>query len=41
MKEYGGTGVQKVINTVVFDLLDYIVVYPVEDNLRAQLFALG
>ncbi len=32
MKEYGGTGVQKVINTVVFDLLDYIVVYPVEDE---------
>jgi len=32
MKEYDGTGVQKVINTIVFDLLDYIVVYPVEDE---------
>ncbi len=32
MEKYGGTGVQKAINTVVFDLLDYIVVYPVEDE---------
>ena len=32
MKEYGGTGVQKALNSVVFDLLDYIVVYPVEDE---------
>jgi ribosome-binding ATPase YchF (GTP1/OBG family) len=32
MKKYGGTGVQKAINTVVFDLLGYIVVYPVEDE---------
>jgi len=32
MKKYGGTGVQKAINSVVFDLLDYIVVYPVEDE---------
>jgi len=34
MKKYGGTGVQKVINSVVFDLLNYIVVYPVEDENR-------
>ncbi len=32
MQEYGGTGVQEAINKVVFDLLDYIVVYPVEDE---------
>ncbi|RLI70992.1 redox-regulated ATPase YchF [Archaeoglobales archaeon] len=32
MKKYDGTGVQKAINSVVFDLLDYIVVYPVEDE---------
>jgi len=32
MKKYGGTGVQKAINTLVFDVLDYIVVYPVEDE---------
>ncbi|MCJ7443569.1 MAG: redox-regulated ATPase YchF [Methanotrichaceae archaeon] len=32
MKEYGGTGVQRCINTVVFDLLNYIVLYPVEDE---------
>ncbi len=32
MKKYGGTGVQKALNSVVFDLLDYIVVYPVEDE---------
>ncbi len=32
MKKYGGTGVQKAINSVVFDLLGYIVVYPVEDE---------
>ncbi len=32
MSEYDGTGVQKVLNSVVFDLLDYIVVYPVEDE---------
>lgn len=29
---YGSTGVQDVINHVVFDLLDYIVVYPVENE---------
>jgi len=28
----GGTGVQNIINHVVFDLLDYIVAYPVEDE---------
>jgi len=29
---YGGTGVQDIINHVVFDLLDYVVAYPVEDE---------
>ncbi len=29
---YGGTGVQEIINHVVFDLLENIVVYPVEDE---------
>ncbi|MHC1689004.1 MAG: redox-regulated ATPase YchF [Methanothrix sp.] len=32
MKEYGGTGVQECINRAVFELLDYIVLYPVEDE---------
>ena len=32
MKQYGGTGIQDCINRAVFDLLDYIVVYPVEDE---------
>ncbi len=32
LKEFGSTGVQEAINRVVFDLLDYIVVYPVEDE---------
>ncbi|VUT26294.1 MAG: translation-associated GTPase [Candidatus Methanolliviera sp. GoM_oil] len=32
MKEKGGTGVQNVINTAVFDLLKMIVVYPVENE---------
>jgi ribosome-binding ATPase YchF (GTP1/OBG family) len=32
MKQYGGTGVQECINRAVFDLLDYIVIYPVEDE---------
>ncbi|MDD1742489.1 MAG: redox-regulated ATPase YchF [Methanotrichaceae archaeon] len=32
MRQYNGTGVQQCINTVVFDLLDYIVLYPVEDE---------
>ncbi|NOQ33491.1 MAG: redox-regulated ATPase YchF [Methanosarcinales archaeon] len=30
----GGTGIQQCINTAVFDLLDQIVVYPVEDEAR-------
>ena len=34
MKRYGGTGVQEVINKIVFDVLGYIVVYPVEDENR-------
>ncbi len=32
LKKFGSTGVQDAINRVVFDLLDYIVVYPVEDE---------
>lgn len=32
MKQYGGTGIQQCINRAVFDLLDYIVLYPVEDE---------
>lgn len=32
MKRFKGTGVQRAINSVVFDLLNYIVVYPVEDE---------
>jgi len=32
LKERGSTGVQECINRAVFDLLDYIVVYPVEDE---------
>ena len=32
MKRGGGTGVQKAINTAVFDLLKMIVVYPVENE---------
>ncbi|MDD1692808.1 MAG: redox-regulated ATPase YchF [Methanoregula sp.] len=32
MKQYNGTGVQQTINRAVFDLLDMIVVYPVEDE---------
>jgi len=30
----GGTGIQQCINAAVFDLLDQIVVYPVEDEAR-------
>jgi ribosome-binding ATPase YchF (GTP1/OBG family) len=30
--KYGGTGIQKCLNTAVFDLLDYMVAYPVEDE---------
>lgn len=32
IKDYSGTGVQAIINRVVFDLLDYVVAYPVEDE---------
>ncbi|MBO8179109.1 MAG: redox-regulated ATPase YchF [Archaeoglobus sp.] len=32
LKEFRSTGVQEAINRAVFDLLDYIVVYPVEDE---------
>jgi ribosome-binding ATPase YchF (GTP1/OBG family) len=32
MQAFGGTGVQKALDTAVFDLLDRIVVYPVEDE---------
>lgn len=32
MKKYGGTGIQECINRAVFELLDYIVLYPVEDE---------
>lgn len=32
MKQFGGTGVQDCLNRAVFDLLDYIVLYPVEDE---------
>ena len=32
LKRYGSTGVQDVINKAVFDLLDMIVVYPVENE---------
>jgi hypothetical protein len=34
MKKNGGTGIQKCINDTVFNLLDLIVVYPVEDENR-------
>jgi len=32
IRTYEGTGVQETINRVVFDLLDYVVAYPVEDE---------
>ena len=32
IRAHGGTGVQEIINRVVFELLDYVVVYPVEDE---------
>ncbi|MEA2054504.1 MAG: redox-regulated ATPase YchF [Candidatus Thermoplasmatota archaeon] len=32
MEKYGGTGVQKCIDKAVFDMLDLIAVYPVEDD---------
>ncbi len=32
IRAYEGTGVQEILNRVVFDLLDYVVAYPVEDE---------
>ena len=32
LQKYGGTGIQQAMNTVVFDLLNYIIAYPVEDE---------
>lgn len=32
METFGGTGVQQIINRAVFELLDQIIVYPVEDE---------
>ena len=32
LKEFGSTGVQDALNKIVFDVLEYIVVYPVEDE---------
>ena len=32
LQQFGGTGVQKVLETTVFDVLDMIAVYPVEDE---------
>ncbi len=32
LRKYGSTGVQELINRAVFDILDLIVVYPVEDH---------
>jgi ribosome-binding ATPase YchF (GTP1/OBG family) len=32
MKQFGSTGVQDCLNRAVFELLDYIVLYPVEDE---------
>ena len=32
LQEYGGTGVQEALNQAIFNLLDMIVVYPVEDE---------
>jgi ribosome-binding ATPase len=34
LSEYGSTGIQQVINTAIFDLLQLIVVYPVEDEIK-------
>jgi hypothetical protein len=34
MAEYGGTGVQTALDTVVFDVLDHMTVYPVENETR-------
>jgi len=32
LKKYGSTGVQEALNTVIFDLLNMLVVFPVEDE---------
>ena len=32
LKKYGSTGIQRCLNMAVFDLMNYIVVYPVEDE---------
>jgi ribosome-binding ATPase YchF (GTP1/OBG family) len=32
MAEYGGTGVQRALDTAVYDLLDHVTVYPVQDQ---------
>ena len=32
MREYGGTGVQTALDTVVYDVLDHLTAYPVEDD---------
>jgi len=34
MKEHGGTGVQEVLNSVVFDLLEMIAIFPAGDKLE-------
>ena len=34
MEGFGGTGVQAALNTAVFDLLDHVVVFPVENETR-------
>jgi ribosome-binding ATPase YchF (GTP1/OBG family) len=34
LAEWGGTGVQRAIDTVVYDLLEHITVYPVENETR-------
>ena len=34
MAEYGGTGVQEALDTAVFDLLDHLPVFPVENETR-------
>lgn len=31
MRKFGGTGVQQALNTAIFNVLNYIVVYPIED----------
>lgn len=32
LRKYGGTGVQRTVNKILFEKLNYIVVYPVEDE---------